>query len=100
MTEEIDPNFQINSDLFPSFVEGFSAYPEGTPIEEQFYQDGINRHPDAVLTLCCDTCNCTNSHSSLPPDPSTGNLDLNAPLVLCCDLCTCKESHSSIPYDN
>jgi hypothetical protein len=92
--EEIDPNFQINSDLFPSFVEGFSAYPEGTPIEEQFYQDGINR---AVLIRCCDACDCTNSHSSTPSDPGAGNLDPSAALTLCCDLCTCQDSHSSIP---
>ena len=96
--EEIDPNFQINSDLFPSFVEGFSAYPEGTPIEEQFYQDNINRIPRIILPSCCDACTCTVSHSStLSADAEDVGVDPSAALTLCCDLCTCQESHSSIP---
>lgn len=67
MSEEIDPNLKINSDLFPSFKEGFNAYPEGTPIEEQIYSTGEN-HPDpnATLKLCCSGCTCTNSHQSAP----------------------------------
>ena len=102
MTEEIDPNLKINSDLFPSFVEGFSAYPEGTPIEEQFYSIGpSNPDPNFILTLCCDACNCTISHSSIPsPGAEAVGLNPDAPLAVCCDLCTCQESHSSIPYDN
>jgi len=102
MAEEIDLNLKINSDLFPSFIEGFSAYPEGTPIEEQIYSDKINRtNPNAILTLCCDGCNCTISHSSTPSDDAEASSpDSNAALKVCCDLCTCQESHSSIPYED
>ena len=67
MSEEIDPNLPINSDLFPSFVEGFSAYPEGTPIEEQFYKiEGNNPSPNGTDAVCCEACTCSQSHSSIP----------------------------------
>jgi hypothetical protein len=102
MAEEIDLNLKINSDLFPSFIEGFSAYPEGTPIEEQIYSDKINRpKPNDVLTLCCDACNCTISHSSTLSNEADAPIpDSSAVLNVCCDLCTCQESHSSIPYED
>jgi hypothetical protein len=99
MSEEIDLNLPINSDLFPSFIEGFSAYPEGTPIEEQIYSDKINRiNPNAVLTLCCDSCTCTVSHSDVPSvHTDSVSLDASSNLRVCCDLCICTNSHSSIP---
>jgi hypothetical protein len=102
MAEEIDLNLKINSDLFPSFIEGFSAYPEGTPIEEQIYSDKINRtNPNAVLTLCCNSCTCTVSHSDVPSVlTDAASLNANSDLKVCCDLCICTNSHSSIPAAN
>jgi len=67
MTEEINPNAGINSDLFPIFKEGFSAYPEGTPIEEQFYRIEQDPNAENLGTPCCDGCTCENPHSSIPP---------------------------------
>ena len=67
MADEIDLNLPINSDLFPSFREGFSAYPEGTPIEEQIYSTGENNpDPNSIDAVCCEGCTCTQSHSSVP----------------------------------
>ena len=63
MSEEIDPNLPINSDLFPSFTEGFTSEVDDRPV----VSDGINRlDPNRVDEVCCDGCTCTQSHSSTP----------------------------------
>jgi hypothetical protein len=102
MSNEIDPNLKINSDLFPSFKEGFSAYPEGTPIEEQIYDVGPNHQdPNYVRVVCCDGCTCENSHAAGPFDDSdTENSSYTGAIVVCCDECTCTTGHLSILYSN
>ena len=50
MSEELDPNLIINSDLSPSFTEAFSKENEDKP----------------GASLCCDGCTCSNPHLSVP----------------------------------